>query len=68
MTPWPRGIRVGFADPVVGKFVLLNGVQLTPDEARRIAEELNLVADFQDRTPDTRLVNGWPQRIPTSGG
>lgn len=60
---WPRGITVGFTDVKVGNYVRLNNINLTPEEARRIAQELLLVADFQDRTPDTRLVDGWPKRV-----
>jgi hypothetical protein len=37
-------------------------VFLTPGEARAVAEELLLRADFQERTEDTYVDNGVPRR------
>ena len=57
---WPRDIRVGHEDRVV----TLNGIRMTPAEARVVSAELALRADYQDRTPDTRLIDGVPRRVP----
>lgn len=37
--------------------------EYTPEEARALATEILLRADFQDRTPDTRLENEIPRRV-----
>ena len=61
---WPRDIRVGHTSPKSGrKAITLNDVELSPDEARAVATELQLRADFQDRTADTRLIDEVPRRV-----
>lgn len=60
--PWPRGVRVGHTTGG-RKLVTLNGIELTFDEARAVAEELTLRADFQDRMPGTKTVNEIPRRV-----
>jgi hypothetical protein len=62
---WPKNVRVGHTN--AGKagrsMVILHAEgELTPDEARAVARELLLRADFQDRAPDTYLVNEIPRR------
>lgn len=65
---WPLGIRVGHTGTISqnpGKVILhADEVLLTPMEAREVAKELILRADFQDRTPDTYLEGreGPPRR------
>lgn len=72
---WPEAVSVGHT--LVGhasdaKLVILDCVrrELTPDEARAIARELALRADYQDRTPDTYAgPDGIPhRRCPTCEG
>lgn len=62
---WPLGVRVGHTSAKAGRKVTLfaRDVELTPDEAREVARELVLRADFQDRTLDTRLVDEIPRRV-----
>ncbi len=64
---WPIGVRVGHTNTkhAFAGSVLLSAsdVVLTPDEARAVAAELLLRADFQDRTEDTRLIDEIPRRI-----
>lgn len=66
---WPLGVRVGHTSPKSGRMTVTlhaSNVELTPDEAREVARELILRADFQDRKPDTRMVNEIPRRVPVS--
>ena len=61
---WPSGIRVGHTSPKSGRrMITLNSVELSPGEARAVATELQLRADFQDRTSDTRLIDEVPRRV-----
>jgi hypothetical protein len=62
---WPQGVRVGFSSRMGDKTVTLGDVQLTPEQARIVARELLLRADHQERTEDTRLVDGIPRRVST---
>ena len=58
MSRWPRNVRVGHTGTKRGsKITLEASAELSPDEARAVARELVLRADFQDRTHDTRLVD-----------
>lgn len=63
---WPRGVRVGHTSPKSGRKVVTlnaNESELSPDEAREVARELILRADFQDRTEDTRMVDEIVRRV-----
>ncbi len=62
MVIWPRGVSVGHT---FGgrKMVTFNRIELTPEEARMVAAELVLRADFQDRTSDTSLEDEIPRRV-----
>jgi len=65
---WPKNVRVGHTGTKSGKrVVLLNGEELTPVEAREVAKELILRADFQDRTLDTFLEAEIPRRRTVEG-
>lgn len=65
---WPSGVIVGHTGAGGSsddeKLVILEArrVHLTPAEARLVAQELLLRADFQERTPDTYVDNGVPRR------
>lgn len=67
---WPAGVCVGHTNknastlPQRDGLVILDAprTMLTPAEARAVAAELLLRADFQDRTPDTYLENEIPRR------
>lgn len=68
---WPLGICVGHT--LGGKKTMLLESprrELTPDEARAVARELKLRADYQDRTSDTFAgPDGIPhRRCPTCEG
>jgi len=63
---WPTGVRVGHsaARPVVT--LTAASVELTPAEARAVAEELLIRADLQDRNGRATVDrSGVPRRVPT---